>query len=411
MNGIDLSGQVALVTGGSRGIGAGVASRLAAAGALVVVNHLEGEDPAELLGGIESAGGRAEARPADVTDVKRGRGSLRGRAEGARSARRARQQRGHREGHAAGDDAGPGLARRPRRQPERRLLLHPPCGARDDAGAPRPDRERSSIQALRSGKGQTNYAAAKAGLLAFTRAAALEVADRGITVNAVLPGFIDTPMTARIKRRGGDRVLEAIPAGRLGRPEDVAGLALPLLRGGELHHRARASSSTAACRSSEVRGEGMRFLLVDRIEEVEPGRRATAWKNAAMSEDYFEWHFPEQPIVPGVLVLEALSQLAGWLEAASSDFERWVLLDRVKTARYYEFARPGDRIDLEVEIVDGDDPERRSYRATSQVAGKRAAVVEFEGKVVPLEDLEGGARARRAFRVLRGGEAFAEDDA
>jgi acyl dehydratase len=83
----------------------------------------------------------------------------------------------------------------------------------------------------------------------------------------------------------------------------------------------------------------------------------------------------------------------------------------VKTARYYEFARPGDRIDLEVEIVDGDDPERRAYRATSQVAGKRAAVVEFEAKVVPLEDLEGGARARRAFRVLRGGEAFAEDDA
>ncbi len=82
----------------------------------------------------------------------------------------------------------------------------------------------SSIQALRGGKGQANYAAAKAGLLAFTRAVALEVAGYGIRVNAVLPGFIDTAMTARVKRVGGEQVLERIPVGRLGTPDDVAGV-------------------------------------------------------------------------------------------------------------------------------------------------------------------------------------------
>jgi 3-oxoacyl-[acyl-carrier protein] reductase len=224
MNGIDLSGQVALVTGGSRGIGAGVASRLAAAGALVVVNHLEGEDPAALLGGIESAGGRAEARPADVTDVKRVEALF------------ADVLKEHDRLDVLVNNAGivkDTLLGTMRDRDWHAVLDVNLNGAfyctRRAVRAMMPARRGrivnvSSIQALRSGKGQTNYAAAKAGLLAFTRAAALEVADRGITVNAVLPGFIDTPMTARIKRRGGDRVLEAIPAGRLGRPEDVAGL-------------------------------------------------------------------------------------------------------------------------------------------------------------------------------------------
>ena len=152
----------------------------------------------------------------------------------------------------------------------------------------------------------------------------------------------------------------------------------------------------------------MRFLLVDRIEEVEPGRRATGWKNAAMSEDYFEWHFPGRPIVPGVLVLEALSQLAGWLEAAGSDFESWILIDRVRTARYYAFARPGDRIDLEIEVIEEEGGEgRRVYRGESRVAGKRAAIVEFEARIVPLSDLEGTERARKAYAVLRGEEGAA----
>ena len=154
----------------------------------------------------------------------------------------------------------------------------------------------------------------------------------------------------------------------------------------------------------------MRFLLVDRIEEVEFGKRARGFKNAAMTEDYFEWHFPGRPIVPGVLILEALSQLAGWMEAAESDFSRWVLVDRVKTARYYAFARPGDRIDLEIEVVQSDDPDRRVYRGESSVAGKRSAIVEFEGRVVPLEGLENVDRARQAYAMLCGDDGMEGGD-
>ena len=111
----------------------------------------------------------------------------------------------------------------------------------------------------------------------------------------------------------------------------------------------------------------MRFLLVDRIEEIVPGESARGWKNAALSEDYFEWHFPEKPIVPGMLVLEACVQLAGWAEAVASDFERWFLLDRVKAARYYAFAGPGDRIELSLKQIACDDDDRRRFEAESSM--------------------------------------------
>jgi 3-hydroxyacyl-[acyl-carrier-protein] dehydratase len=146
----------------------------------------------------------------------------------------------------------------------------------------------------------------------------------------------------------------------------------------------------------------VRYLLVDRIEEVVPGTRARGAKNVAMSEDYLEWHFPEQPIVPGMLVLEAFVQLAGWLEAKTSGFERWVLLEHVTSARYYGFAVPGDRIDLALEQVGASEEGRRAYRGESTVAGERRATVEFEARVVPLEGLEARERAERAFAVLLG---------
>jgi 3-hydroxyacyl-[acyl-carrier-protein] dehydratase len=153
----------------------------------------------------------------------------------------------------------------------------------------------------------------------------------------------------------------------------------------------------------------MRFLLVDRIEEIEPGRSARGFKNAAMTEDYFEWHFPGRPIVPGVLILEALSQLAGWVEAAGSEFGSWFLLDKVSSARYYSFAVPGDRLDLTVKALECDDPDRRVFEGESTVAGKRSAIVTFEGRVVPLEGLEAADRARHAYALLRGEEPDAGD--
>ncbi len=145
----------------------------------------------------------------------------------------------------------------------------------------------------------------------------------------------------------------------------------------------------------------MRFLLVDRIERVEDAA-IQGWKNAAMSEDYLEWHFPERPIVPGALILESAVQLAGWLEAASSDFEHWFLLEHVTSARYYDFAVPGDRIEIALTRVDTDDATRRAYRGETKVGDKRGAMLEFEGRLVALDTLESRRAARRAYASLRG---------
>lgn len=145
----------------------------------------------------------------------------------------------------------------------------------------------------------------------------------------------------------------------------------------------------------------MRYLLVDRIEEVVPGSFARGAKNVAMSEDYLEWHFPGRPVVPGTLVLEMFAQLAGWHEAVASGFARWFLLDRVVSARYFGVAVPGDRIDLRVEVLPCDDPARRRFRAESAVAGERKAAVEIEGVAVPLEDLDARDRVEQAWKVLK----------
>ena len=80
----------------------------------------------------------------------------------------------------------------------------------------------SSVVGLMGNPGQANYAAAKAGLIGFTRAVAREVANRGITVNAVAPGYVTTDITSDLPSDLKARVLEAIPAGRFGTPEDVA---------------------------------------------------------------------------------------------------------------------------------------------------------------------------------------------
>src|SRR5207244_8009978 len=80
----------------------------------------------------------------------------------------------------------------------------------------------SSVVGLIGNKGQANYAASKAGLLGLTKSMARELASRGITVNAVAPGFIDTEMTARLPDAARAELLGRIPLGRLGRPEEVA---------------------------------------------------------------------------------------------------------------------------------------------------------------------------------------------
>ena len=80
----------------------------------------------------------------------------------------------------------------------------------------------SSINALRGQAGQANYAAAKAGIIGMTRSNAREFASRGITVNAIAPGFIGTDMTAAMDDATKEKYAAQIPLGRIGKPEDVA---------------------------------------------------------------------------------------------------------------------------------------------------------------------------------------------
>ena len=144
----------------------------------------------------------------------------------------------------------------------------------------------------------------------------------------------------------------------------------------------------------------MRFLLVDRIVSWEPGGPLRGVKCVSMSEDVLEHHFPGNPIMPGSLLLEAMIQLAGWGEAARSDFQSWFLMDRVRRVAFYGFARPGDTIDLEVTPMSSPSAVRRAYRAVGSVAGSKKILAEIEGPVVPVAELADAAAVRDMFARL-----------
>ncbi|MBI5741463.1 MAG: beta-hydroxyacyl-ACP dehydratase [Nitrospirae bacterium] len=164
----------------------------------------------------------------------------------------------------------------------------------------------------------------------------------------------------------------------------------------------------------------MRYLLIDHITEWKSGASIRGVKNVAMSEDFLEFHFPKNPIMPGVLLLEALTQLTGWLEAASSDFANWFLIGKVRKSNFYSFALPGDQVELEVELISdqgggteipplkkGDEggfsernPNTRVYRGTGMVKGKKKIVAEFEGVIVPVNEIEDIEEQRKFFKVL-----------
>jgi 3-oxoacyl-[acyl-carrier protein] reductase len=84
----------------------------------------------------------------------------------------------------------------------------------------------SSVAAEYVNPGQTNYAASKGAINAFTRALAVELASRGVTVNAIAPGFIETDMSAAVRNKAGDRIQKHIPMRRIGVPEDIARVAV-----------------------------------------------------------------------------------------------------------------------------------------------------------------------------------------
>jgi len=144
----------------------------------------------------------------------------------------------------------------------------------------------------------------------------------------------------------------------------------------------------------------VRYLLIDHITEYIPDESIRGIKNVAMSEDFLEFHFPKNPIMPGVLLLEALVQLSGWLQAVSSDFSSWLLVSKVRKSNFYSFALPGDQVELEVQCMQDENPDLNVYRGIGTVKGKKKIVAEFEGEIVPIDEIEDAEEQKRFFKLL-----------
>ena len=224
MSGTDLSGQVALVTGASRGIGAAIACRLARAGAKIGVNYNTGKSAAaQVVEIIGSEGGEAFAVAGDVSQEE--------------SAKSVVKQATDRWGRIDILVNNAGITRD-------RLLMRMSTEDWDQVlnvdlrsaflctkfVMPQLIKRHqgrvinmSSVVGIGGNPGQANYAAAKAGLIGFTKAVAREVASRNVTVNAIAPGYIDTGgMVGQLSEEAKAQILGRIPMGRFGNGAEVA---------------------------------------------------------------------------------------------------------------------------------------------------------------------------------------------
>lgn len=222
-----LDGKVAVVTGGSRGIGRAISQQLAKAGAHVVVNYAGNEAAArETLESIESAGGRGELRQFSVAD------------EDAVTAGFKAVTDAHKRLDILVNNAGIAMDQlllRIKQDEIERTFQTNLAGTLYCAKAAVRTMMRaktgriinlSSVVGESGNPGQAVYAASKAGILGLTKSLAREYASRGITVNAVAPGFIDTDMTSSLPEAAQKSIIEQTPLGRVGRPEEVAAAVL-----------------------------------------------------------------------------------------------------------------------------------------------------------------------------------------
>ena len=222
-----LDGKTALVTGASRGIGRAIALCLAAEGARVAINYAGNVKAAEeVKAAIEAAGGTAILCQADIADsaaveamvanVVKEFGTIDILVNNAGITRDTLLMRMKDEDFAKVLDTNlkgvfyctKAISKLMMKKRSGRIV------------------NMASVVGLVGNAGQTNYAAAKAGVIGFSKSAARELASRGITVNVVAPGFIGTDMTAGLPESVKEKMLTDIPLGRMGEPEDVASAVL-----------------------------------------------------------------------------------------------------------------------------------------------------------------------------------------
>ncbi len=220
---MSFEGKVAIVTGGSRGLGRGIAIELGQRGAKVVVNYHANADAAhEVVQLIKDAGSDALAVQSDVSQF-----------DAAQSLIKAATQFGGRLDilvNNAGTTRDMLLAMMPESDWDLVITTNLKSAYNCSKAALRPMMRQTygrivniaSVAGLAGNPGQTNYSAAKAGMIGFTKSLAKEVGRRNITVNAVAPGLIPTDMTQEILSKRRDDAINATPLGRLGTVEDVA---------------------------------------------------------------------------------------------------------------------------------------------------------------------------------------------
>jgi 3-hydroxyacyl-[acyl-carrier-protein] dehydratase len=159
----------------------------------------------------------------------------------------------------------------------------------------------------------------------------------------------------------------------------------------------------------------MKFLLIDKIESIEPGKRIVASKNLSLAEEYLQDHFPSFPVLPGVLMLEAMTQSAAWLVRLKQDYAHsLVVLQAARNVRYNYFLKPGNtlRVDVEASEIGS---EMGKFKGSGYVGDRLAVSARLELKWMNLAqkgrygqeiDERIVAQMKRTFELLGGPAAL-----